>query len=402
MIVRLIVLFALAAFASSAPRAQDLSAVARVLPGGSIEDKRGEISLTLPLSQAVPYRVFQLTEPFRLVVDFREVDWSLGNTADLDQSEHVIDLRAGALNDGWSRLVLQLDGPWALKAASMTESDAGASVLAMALQVVSDDEFIALAGAPDDAAILPPGTQLAPKTARATRDLPLIVLDPGHGGIDPGAEFGGEVEARLMLKFALELKELLVRSGDFQVVLTRDADYFVPLEARIAIAHAVEADLFLSLHADALAEGRATGATIYTLADEASDFASEKLAERHDRDELLSGIDLTAHDDEIALALMSLARVETAHSSGILADALVAGLDGRVELYKHPHLHAGFSVLKSPDIPSALVELGFLSQADDRRNLTDPDWRAQAAEGILLGLREWVQRMDAEAGLRRR
>ena len=150
--------------------------------------------------------------------------------------------------------------------------------------------------------------------------------------------------------------------------------------------------MFLSLHADAIAEGRASGATIYTLSDTASDEASRKLAERHDRDDLLAGVDLSAQDDVVAGVLMDLARAETGPRSDRLADALVAGLGATVGLHKRPHLQADFSVLKSPDSPSALIELGFLSSDKDRARLNDPAWRARAQAGIRDALTAWAGR----------
>ena len=206
-----------------------------------------------------------------------------------------------------------------------------------------------------------------------------------------------------MLTFARELKERLVRAGGFTVIMTRDDDIFVPLETRISIARAAGADVFLALHADALAEGEAVGATIYTLADAASDAAGATLAERHDRDDLLSGVDLTGQDDLVAGILMDMARTETEPRTQRLAAALQAAMqaDG-VKMHRIPHQFARFSVLKSPDIPSALIELGFLSSARDLARLTDPDWRARMAGAIVTGLKAWAIEDAAQAQLRKR
>jgi N-acetylmuramoyl-L-alanine amidase len=218
-----------------------------------------------------------------------------------------------------------------------------------------------------------------------------VVLDPGHGGIDPGAERDGQTEAALMLRFAREFKELLARDGRFQVVMTREEDAFVPLEMRVSIARAAGADVFLSLHADALAEGEAVGATIYSLSDEASDEASATLAARHDRDDLLAGVDLSQQDDLVATVLMDMARTETAPRIDRLAEALVTAIKGAgLKMHRHPHQTAGFSVLKSPDVPSVLVELGFLSSARDLDRLNDADWRANMAEALRQGLLAWA------------
>jgi N-acetylmuramoyl-L-alanine amidase len=186
------------------------------------------------------------------------------------------------------------------------------------------------------------------------------------------------------------------------VLLTREEDTFVPLELRISVARAAGADLFLSLHADALAEGQATGATIYRLADEASDMASARLAERHDRADLLAGVDLEGQDDEIAGVLMDLARIETQPRADSLAAALVEAMTkAGVKMHRHPIQDAAFSVLKSPDIPSLLLEVGFLSSEADRKRLTDPVWRAMMQEAIRTGIAAWAVTDAAEARLLR-
>jgi N-acetylmuramoyl-L-alanine amidase len=218
-----------------------------------------------------------------------------------------------------------------------------------------------------------------------------VVLDPGHGGIDPGAERDGQSEAKLMMVFARELKEVLLRDGGFKVILTREDDTFVPLEQRISIAHMAGAQVFLALHADALAEGEAVGATVYTLSDEATDKASATLAERHNRDDLLAGIDLSQQDDVVATVLMDMARAETQPRTAKLADALVASITAaKIRMHRHPHQEASFAVLKSADIPSVLLEVGFLSSESDLEHLMDPDWRQTMARAIRDGLKAWA------------
>jgi N-acetylmuramoyl-L-alanine amidase len=208
-------------------------------------------------------------------------------------------------------------------------------------------------------------------------------------------------EAQLVLGFARELKEVLLRAG-MRVVLTRDEDAFVPLEARMSAARAAGADVLLSLHADALAEGEATGATVYLLAKDASNTASALLAQRHDRADLLSGVDLAGHDDEVAAVLMDLARAETQPRADAFARALQGAISAAgLKMHKHPVQAAGFSVLKSPDIPSVLLELGFMSSAADRARLSDPDWRARMAAAIAAALTEWATTDAAEARLLR-
>jgi N-acetylmuramoyl-L-alanine amidase len=187
-----------------------------------------------------------------------------------------------------------------------------------------------------------------------------------------------------------------LRDGRFAVVLTRNDDIFVPLETRTSIARDAEADLFLSLHADALAEGEAQGATVYTLAADATDAASAALAERHDRDDLLAGIDLSDQDDLVAEVLMDMARTETMPRTDRLAAAVVAAIKAaEIRMHRDPHQTAGFSVLKSPDIPSVLLELGFLSSERDFKRLSDPAWRAKMAEAVRLAILQWANEEDA-------
>ena len=384
--------------------AQEFSALARVAPESvSVEKERRGLSLSFRLSHPVPWRAFTLTDPEWLVLDFGEVDWS-GLGADLFTAPgRVSRAAAGRLRPGWSRLVLELEGPYGIETAAMETAEGQGARLALTLSTVSEAAFAAASGAPESAvfALPEPARGLLPPRTRQQGDRPLVVvLDPGHGGIDPGAERDGAREADLVLTFARELREVLLRAGGFEVTLTRDADVFVPLERRQSIAREAGADAFISLHADALAEGQASGATVYTMSETASDLASQKLAERHDRADLLAGVDLTAQDDVVASVLMDLARTETQPRSERLADHLVRALGSRLgRLHKRPKLSAAFSVLKAPDIPSVLVELGFMSNPRDLANLRNPEWRANAALAIRDALQGWAVEDAAEAAL---
>ncbi|WP_035024696.1 N-acetylmuramoyl-L-alanine amidase [Gemmobacter nectariphilus] len=367
----------------------------------------GGLALDLALSHPVPWRVRFLNAPPRLIVDFREVDFRALDGARLMGAVRgkVTDLRAGPVREGWSRLVLALDRPQLVSEAEMRTALRGGdgALLRLRLRPADPAAFAAEVARPD-----PPGWALpkpamtpAPRKPRGQGPL-VVVLDPGHGGLDPGAEHDGQSEARLMLTFARELKEALVRAGIARVVMTREDDSFVPLETRVAIAHQAGADVFLSLHADAVPEGVATGATVYTLAEAASDAASAALAERHDRDALMAGVDLTGQDDLIAGVLMDMARRETAPRTEKLADALVAAMAAaRLPLHKVPRRGAAFSVLKAPDIPSVLVELGYISSPRDLARLSDPAWRATMAGAIVAGLSSWSVEDAAAAGLLR-
>ena len=389
----------------STASAQPFTALARLEASESrITTQGGAFQVELSLSQGVPYRVYTLTEPARLVLDFREVDFSGVDAKSLILNENPKTLRFGAVRPGWSRLVLDLPKPQVVSQAGLrVDESSGAAVLSVALQLTDPEEFQRRSGAPSD----PEWDKLRPSvspTVSSSDDKALtIVLDPGHGGIDPGAVSAGITEADLMFVLAQEVRDALLRSGDVNVVLTRQGDEFVSLERRVKIARAAEADLFVSFHADALASGKANGATVYTLSEEASDAASAALAERHNRADLLAGVDLSGQNDEIAAILMDLARLENKPRSEALARGIILGINTEVgHTYKRPIQSAGFSVLKAPDIPSVLIEVGFLSSKDDLTKLTDPIWRMKMVVGIHNGIQAWLLNDAADAQLRRK
>lgn len=387
-------LFALltAGFLAAAPlAAQNLTALARVDPAqSSISDHWfGKTRLELGLSLGVPFRVFMLDDPARLVVDFREADWAGVTPNDiLAEPGRVSSVRFGAFQPGWSRLVADLAEPMVPSEIAMpVDAASGTAQLSIVLNSVSAQEFSAQAGAPVDPNWTIALTQ-APKAAVGEGRF-TVVIDPGHGGIDPGAERDGVNEKELMLRIAQSLRDVLVRN-DVDVVLTREQDMFVALETRVAIAHQVEADMFLSLHADALSEGGARGATIYTLSDEASDTATAHLAARHNRADIIAGADLTGSDDQVASVLLDLARQETEPRSAALAQAFADSMaEAGGPMNRRPLRKAGFSVLKSADIPSILVEVGFLSSARDLANLRDPVWRAVMVNAMVDAILGW-------------
>ncbi|WP_324754542.1 N-acetylmuramoyl-L-alanine amidase [Roseovarius sp. Pro17] len=380
--------------AGAAAQQSDFGALARLDPDASaITSEHGAINVDLALSQGVPFRIFSLDAPARIVVDFREVDWVGTLGPELLQTDLVLSARVGGFRPGWSRMVLELAGPYALvQAALIGDAPGNGAQLKLVLERTTQEVFAAGAGVPHQPGWdLPEAADVGVIASREAGGPLVIVLDPGHGGIDPGADEGDTIEKDLMLSFARELKEALLRRGDTQVVLTREDDSFVSLERRVAIAHGANADLFLSLHADSLGEGMARGATIYKLGADASDAASAALAERHDRADMLAGIDLSGTDDVVADVLMDLARMETQPRAEHLARALLLGLEEEgLPLNSHPIRSASFSVLKSPDIPSLLLELGFLSSGRDLGNLTDPAWRARMARAITDGVDAWI------------
>lgn len=351
------------------------------------------IDLHLTLERAVPFRLFLLDGPPRLVIDLQGADFGTAAPADLAGTEAMPAIRWGRFRDGWARMVIELPGAFRIDRAVQTVArdpapDPGQAVIRIALSPVATEDFVPRTSA--DAALrgLPLPADLPPVIRDPDAPL-MVVLDPGHGGMDPGAQAGDDTEAEIVLLFARELAERL-RAKGVQVGLTRDADRFLDLESRMTVARTSRAGLFLSIHADALPAGEAAGATVYVWNPDANDAAARRLAMSHDRDDLLAGMDLGGTDDGLASTLMDIARTDTQPRSENFAKFLASrmALDG-IGMHQRPVKGAHFAVLKSPDIPSALLELGFLSDPRDRAKLTDPAWRARMASAIADAIIQW-------------
>lgn len=399
-------LIAILIWCGTALAAQDFNALAHVdVAKSQVRDAGGGLAIELHMSQPVPYRVYTLDAPRRLVMDFREVDWRGASREGLLNADNASDLRFGPLRPGWSRMVVDLAVPLRVAEAGMqVETETGLALLKVVLVPTAAEDFAAAAGVPDEPAWAALSEVDTTMSAPKSEDGPLIVVvDPGHGGIDPGAERGGVREADVMLALAIEFAEAVNRTGYMRAVLTRDADFFVPLEARMTIARAAGADVFVSLHADALEEGGARGASVYTLSQEGLEDASERMAERHERGDLLAGLDLNGQEDRIATVLMDLARLETGPAGNRLADALVAGLkETGVRMNSKPRRKDKLAVLNAPDFASVLVEIGFLSSDTDRANLSSAETRAPMVAGLVEGLRVWRDMEAARAPLVRK
>jgi N-acetylmuramoyl-L-alanine amidase len=380
--------------------AQDFSALARIDPATSrIADEGQGLRVDLQLSQTVPYRVFTLADPMRVVVDFREIDFGGLIPEDLWQYGIATNVSFGPLRPGWSRLIVTLGSPLAVAQAGLTVDDqTGAARLSLRMMPTDAASFAASAGAPDA-----PDTPDVSLDAPALRSGPLVVaIDPGHGGVDPGATRGKIHEADLMLQLGIEVAEAINRSGTLRAVLTRNADDFVPLEERMTIARAAGAGVMLSLHADALDDDVTRGASAYTLNAEGQDRAAQRMAERHERGDLLTGLDLTGQDDRVATVLMDMARAETTPASRRLADALITGLRSTgAGVNSRPRREGRLAVLNAADFPSVLLEAGFLSNAADRTALSTPQGRAPIVAGITAALQDWAKAEAARAPLKR-
>lgn len=380
----------------AASRLDVAQSIVRALPSGDVV---AEIALT----QGVPFRTHALSGPARVVVDLRDTAAGGFDPQALIATERVTGARIGLHRPGWTRLVLSLDRPMRIHGSSMrTDADSGAAKIVIRL---TETDAATLPNHPPQLAeddtprvVVPAGPDRPPLGQRPT----VVMIDPGHGGFDPGAQTAEIDEADLMLTFARELKEVLDLTGTIEAHLTRSEDIFVPLETRMVLARRVGADILLSLHADALQEGIATGTTVYTLSARASDSASRELAETLNRSDLLGGADLTYSEDDVAIALMEIARPDTAVQSEALGAALVEGIGAATgRMRNRPRLSAGFEILKAPDFASVLIELGFITSPADLANLTNPDWRAKVAKGIAAAIEDWTRTEAARRQLAR-
>jgi N-acetylmuramoyl-L-alanine amidase len=229
---------------------------------------------------------------------------------------------------------------------------------------------------------------------------PLVVIDPGHGGIDNGTKAAsGEMEKTIVLEFSLMLRDKIEKTGKYRVAMTRSDDNFIALDERVQFARARQASLFLSIHADALArgEGDAQGATVYTLSERPSDARAARLAELENRADAIAGIDLSAEPEDVAGILIDLARRETKTFSLQFAQSVVGELRKAARVHQNPMRSAGFVVLKAPDVPSALVELGYVSNKADLKSMTSAQWRDRTADSIVQAIDSFFAKRMAGA-----
>jgi N-acetylmuramoyl-L-alanine amidase len=353
-------------------------------------------------SHKVDIRAFTLANPYRVVIDMPQVAFQFAARTGESGRGLIKAFRYGLVMQGGSRMVIDLAKPARIDRAFVLESNNDQPArLVIDLTAVDRESFlraIALENrAPES------GYSRAPAvTAEEKADpRPLVILDPGHGGIDNGTRAAsGELEKSIVLEFSLLLREQIEKSGKYRVVMTRTDDTFIPLAERVDIARSRQAWLFISIHADALArgDGDAQGATIYTLSETASDAASARLAENENRADTIAGLDLSAEPGDVADILIDLARRETKTFSVQFARGLVAEMRNATRLHKDPLRSAGFRVLKAPDVPSVLIELGYVSNRGDLKSLTSDAWRNKTAASISKAIDTYFATRVAAGG----
>lgn len=371
---------------SAAPAGQRTIALDARLAGDSSRTR-----LVIDLNRRIEVRAYQIANPNRIVIDLPEVTFDLPVGAGKQARGLVAAYRYGSFAPGKARIVIDLREPANIdKAFVLAAVDDQPARLVIDLVRTDAASFL-------KKAIVPEKTQTPPKAQAKQQpadNRPLIVIDPGHGGPDTGAVAKtGDEEKEVVLEVAKKLREELTKTGRYRVVMTRDDDTFVPLEERVSIARANAAALFISIHADSLSKGagEASGATVYTVSERASDAEAQRLADKENRADLLAGNNLAQQPDDVANILFNLAQRDTMNSSVVFARTLVGALKNSARMHKSPLKSAGFVVLRSPDVPSVLLELGYLSSPDDLKQMTSEAWR----EKVTLSTVEAIDKFFA-------
>ena len=357
------------------------------------------------INKSVNYRVFLLNGPKRAVVDLDDADISSLKTKVSNQV--IANSRVGKMSGNDKRIVFDLSRPAVVKKAFLIPPQGGQNWrLVIDLAMTSESVFNSKIG---NKYVITNNTTFAPKEEKSSwwsfgssdddqkavtkiNRKRVIVLDPGHGGKDPGAigAYAKTYEKNITLAMGKELKQLLQNKG-YVVYLTRETDIFIPLRQRTKIAQKYKADLFMSIHADSAQNRNATGLSVYTLSDTASDKEAAALAERENKADIIGGIDLGGNTKEVNDILISLSQTDTRNKSSKYATYLVQEMSKSVKLVKNTHRFAGFAVLKAPDVPAALLEMGYLSNRTEEANLRTSSYRRKLAEAVARSVDKYFQ-----------
>lgn len=356
----------------------------------------------LELTEEVTFRTNTLADPYRVTVDLPELAWP-GGAVPVAGQGLVERYRYGVFEPGTLRIVFDTSGPVRVREAfTIPARDGFHPRLVIDMEPVTRAEFDRdlLASMAQRAPAPPPARHpvvpvaapmfipVPPQRPLTVPEKPLVVIDPGHGGVDPGAVgVGGVFEKDITLATARELRRQLEATGRYRVQMTRDKDVFVPLRDRVAIAREAGADLFLSLHADSIGSDAIRGLSVYTLSDTASDREAEQLAAKENRSDAIAGMNLAVENDQVASILIDLAQRDTMNQSRRFAKIALDHLGGEVKLLPaRPHRQAGFAVLTAPDVPSLLVEMGYLSSPKDANLLNTPGHRERLSRALTKGI----------------
>ena len=339
----------------------------------------------MDLSRKIDLHAFTLADPYRVILDIPQVVFRLPPKSGEGGRGMITAYRFGLVMQGGSRMVFDLAKPVRIEKAFVVDATDGAPArLVLDLAATDRENFLRRIALDNRVARSEPPATNVPEPASGD-PRPLVVLDPGHGGIDTGTRAAsGELEKDIVLDFTQRLREHIEKLAKYRVLMTRADDTFVPLGERVRIARNAGAALFVSIHADALphGEGDAQGASVYTVSDTASDSEAARLAEKENRADVIAGVDLKAEPDDVADILIDLAQRETRSYSVQFAHRLVGEMKTATRLHKKPLKSAGLRVLRAPDVPSVLVELGYVSNRGDLHSLLSANWRDRTADSI--------------------
>ena len=379
----------------------------------------------MELSEDVPYRVFTLSDPFRVVVDLPELLWTVPEGRQPKARGLITGLRFGLFAPGTSRVVLDVGQPAHLKKVFMIPPrDGKPHRLVVDIMAVTRAQYFAAAKRAQSAAGDPgaaagqarsgptlatssqplrfalagplPKPKPKPPTAESADPRPVVVIDPGHGGVDPGAiGVSGAYEKNIALDYGRALYSALKATGRYRPVMTRNRDVFLKLRQRIALAHRAKGDLFISLHANIHSSGRIRGASVYTLSETASDEEAAAIAAAENAADVLAGVDLTDQTGDVRDILIDLAQRETMNLSKKFANDLVVEVGKDVKLLRNTHRFAGFAVLKSPTIPSVLFEIGYMSNRQEERLLRSRAHRDKVVKSIIRAIDGYFRKQSA-------
>lgn len=363
----------------------------------------------MELSKGLTAEVFTLANPYRVIVDLPNASFKLPEGTGRAGQGLVAAFRYGLFAEGKARVVLDTTGPVRIERAAMTTAPGRKLVLfAIDLVATTAESFGAGTGAnraakeaqSDRASherAVPP-----PERPRAARAKPVVMVDPGHGGIDPGAVGASNLlEKNVVLAVGLKLQKALAAGGRYDVRLTRTSDVFVSLNRRLKLSREAGAELFVSLHADAIAEKGAAhairGATIYTLSERASDEQARLAAEKENASDLVAGLETADAEvkDEVRTILFDLMRRETANFSADFSNVVASRLGKSISLSRDPQRSAAFKVLKQTHAPSVLIELGYMSHPEEEKLMNSPAWQTKVAKSLAAAIDAYFAKRTA-------
>ena len=361
----------------------------------------GSVRIVFDADSKFDYKVFTLSEPNRLVIDAQGVDVSPEVAKNKDNNIFVDNIRIGTVGVNGIRIVFDLKKPILIKKVFMLSPQSNFNWrFAIDLEATSEREFLSKIGNshavssndynPADTSASTKAAATSPATKAKQRKI--IVIDAGHGGVDPGAiGYNGTYEKNITLSMAKELKKLLDQKGKYKVYLTRSRDVFIPLRERVKISRSHDADLFISVHADSAKNRKAVGLSVYTLSETASDKEAAALAEKENKADIVAGLNFAEHSKEVSDILLNLAQRETNNSSAEFASLLSAQMSKVAKTVSNTHRFAGFAVLKAPDVPSVLLELGYLSNPTEERQLRQKSYRRKLGEAAVKAIDKYFQ-----------